>query len=92
MDSIDLFPTTIERGVIYPSEEDDRISYDFLSRLFSECDKDSWTGETGLSTGQYNLTLYENKELQWFYDQLHEHVQNYWNTLGYRKSCKIFLV
>lgn len=92
MDSIDLFPTTIKKGAIYPSEEDDRISYDFLSRLFSECDKNSWTGETGLSTGQHNLTLYEHEELKWFYNRLHGYVQQYWNSLGYRKNCKIFLV
>lgn len=89
---IDLFPTTIRKGNIIPTEEQDTESYKYLSSIFSDCDINSWVGESGVSTGQFGLDLHNSNSLSWLFNNLHQEVLNFWNACGYRNNCQIYLI
>lgn len=89
---IDLFPTKIRKGIITPSQQQDTETYETLNSLFNNCTLNSWTGESGKSTGELNLTLHEHPSLAWMFDFLHGEVLNFWNDIGYRRNARIFLL
>ena len=63
---VELFPIKIYKGSLIPSEEQKISTENQLQEIFNSCDKNYWTGESGFSTGQKNLTLYNDIDLSWF--------------------------
>lgn len=81
---IDLFPIKIFKGSVVPTENQRNETSNSLDQLFLRCDKNYWTGESGYSTGQHNIELYNDVDLSWFFQEIHSDVIKYWNELNYQ--------
>lgn len=77
---IKLFPIYLYKGTIKPSKNQEKESLEKLEELFSECNPNTWPGETYKSTGGLNLSLHSLKEFNWLTQSLHNHVHDYWHN------------
>ena len=76
----DLFPIRIFHG---------HLSQDFgiPDTLWDGCAEGVWSGETGQSTGQFDVLLHDREDsVRNLIDALFPSVLNYWETLGYAPS------
>ena len=80
---IDLFPLSIYKGTLIPSDKQDAEMYEFLMKKFSESENGVWSGESGKTTGSNGLWLHHDEQFHWLFDSLAEHIISYWNQLNY---------
>ncbi len=89
MDNVHLFPILIQKYNIRPSDEEYRNFNTYLESLFSSSTENIWALETGKSTGEHDLYLYERPESAWLMNNVFKCVHHYWNALSYRTGAKI---
>jgi uncharacterized protein (TIGR02466 family) len=77
---INLFPVQIYKGHI---EQKDNILYDQVKEFLEGTTKDLWTGESGWSTGEKSLALWEHVNLDSLFQTMMPFVYEYWNSLDY---------
>lgn len=75
---INLFATPVYRAVIEPSKEEKIICDQFFENIFSQLDKNVWPGESGKSTGYYDVDLHIRPEFKWLFDNMIVHLNTYW--------------
>lgn len=84
---IDLFPTPIYKTTITPTLEEQGDCDLFFHNIFSKLDTNAWPGESGKSTGYYDVDLHMRPEFKWLFDKMIEPLNTYWwDVLQYHHS------
>lgn len=89
MTTINLFPIPIKRVSIVPTQEEYNALDAYLNSVFDQSGENVWALETGKSTGEHDLYLYERPEIQWLIQPMFEQARTFWHELDYRHGAKI---
>lgn len=84
-----LFPVTIFKTQIVPTEQEYADFDQLLSKSFSTTNDGVWALESGKSTGEHDLFLHHEPAAKWLIDATMEHVVQFWKTLDYRREANI---
>ena len=75
---INLFPTPIYKRSIRPTESEKNTCDEFFANIIDKLDKNVWPGESGKSTGYYDVDLHTRPEFKWLFDKMVEPLNTYW--------------
>lgn len=89
MITTNLFATPIQQIRIVPTEEEYNGLNTLLYSIFDKSADNAWALESGKSTGEHDLYLYNQPEARWLMEATYYHVLNFWETLKYRTGSKI---
>jgi uncharacterized protein (TIGR02466 family) len=84
-----LFPITVQKHHLPPSQSEFDILDGYLNSLFKSCEENVWGLETGKSTGQFGVQLHTRPEFEWLLNKTLPLVQDYWKFLKYRPKANI---
>lgn len=77
---VNLFAVQIYKAHI--DLKDDTL-YDQLKELFADTNKNNWPGESGFSTGEKSVELWEHVNLECLFESMMPHIHEYWQQLNY---------
>ena len=60
-----MFDIPVRKGFITGTAPEIHNTWNLLTDIWNECDKGSWSGESGKSTGQQLLDIHTYPELDW---------------------------
>lgn len=87
--TIQLFSTPIYKTSIIPSKEEKHDVDFFFNDIFSSIEKNIWPGESGKSTGCYDVDLHRRPEFYWLFDRMMHHLNTYWWEVLEYHNCLI---
>jgi uncharacterized protein (TIGR02466 family) len=89
---INLFPTTIWKKQIFPTENQKKETDDLFSDLQEYMHQGVWAYESGKSTGELTKMIHEkHPEMHWITRQSIKHVVEYWKAIKYSTEHDINL-
>jgi len=77
---VDLFAISLYKGHI---DLPDNTLYDDLKKHLEDTTKNYWTGESGWSTGEKDLELWNHVNLNCIFEEMMPQVYTYWESLDY---------
>lgn len=86
---INLFSIPIVKTKIIPAAEEYKSLDDFLNSKFENTNTNVWASETGKSTGEFDLFLHKNEEMNWLVNSVLAKVFKFWDDIDYAHGAII---